>query len=436
MNTKIFAGALAALMTTTALGAHAAGEVEYATVKYDGGITTHVTLGITNGANTPNTAVVGPLSNTMTLEMDGRVKCDQDKDVNFVGSEIMFGAASVANHAVVKTNVLYFHDFEPAIIEWAGQFNGGWITEAGGDQDFVVPLNAVKAGNPLVRFDPVEEFNKKMQAFINNGGTKFDFMTNDQSFSVPKTISMFGACQKTKSGQFPTGDVKVGQFTVNIRVKYNGNPNLKGDVNPIIAQAQPQGGFQAGYNPLKITEGEIIAFVPNYVGPCPADPKFRVTLKGGGEGQVRIRILAGNSTEHESPVLDFENGELIYDFTSHLNYFGQASLNNKISRGFKLEVATKDKSKPAFRAGGFKRYDEVSWSSTCTPKLAVGTGGQGGIQAGGGAQQNPSSGQILQKQPVKPTPGFQVRPVNPDPTPVPPLRLAPQQTDPRPQRAQ
>lgn len=417
MKSYLLAGAMAALMTTTAFGAQA-GEVDYVSLAYDGGITTHVTLGITNGGTTANTAVVGPLSNSMTLEMDGHVKCDKDRHVDFVGSSIYFGAAYVFVDAVVDTNTLYSKNFNPSHSEWTGLI-GGWVTEGDGDKNFVVPLNQVKVGAPLVRFDPVEEFNKKMQAHINNGGSKLVFLQNDQSFFVQKAISMSGACQRIKSGEFPTAQVKVAQTSVNIVVRYNGNPDLKGDVNPIIAQAQPQGGFQAGYNPLTLTSGEITAFIPNYVGTCPADPKFRVKLKGGGEGQVMIRILAGNSTVHQSVALDFENGELIYDFTDHLSYFGPASLNNKIQHLFKLKVTTKDKSKPAFRLGGYKQLDDLSWSHTCIPKLSVGTGGMGGIQAGGA---------VPNQAPAR---KLKVQPITPEPAPL--LKVAPQQT--KPQRA-
>lgn len=417
MKSHLLAGAVAALMTASAFGAQA-GEVDTVSLAYDGGITTHVNLGITNGGTTANTAVVGPLGNSMTLEMDGHVKCDKDRHVNFIGSSIYFGAAYVFVDAVVDTNTLYSTNFNPSNSTWHGLVTG-WITEGDGNKNFVVPLNQVKMGAPLLRFDPAEEFNKAMQAHINNGGSKLVFLQNDQSISVQRVISMSGACQRIKSGEFPTGQVKVAQTAVNISVRYTGNPNLKGDVNPIIAQAQPQGGFQAGYNPLTLTSGELTAFVPNYVGTCPADPKFRVKLKGGGEGQVLIRILAGASTVHQSVALDFANGELIYDFTDHLSYFGPASLNNKIQHSFKLMVSTKDKSKPAFRAGGYKQHDQLSWSHTCIPKLSVGTGSMGGIQAGGAAQ-----GQT-------PARTLKVQPINPDPAPL--LKVAPQQ--PKPQRA-
>jgi hypothetical protein len=421
MKTHLLAGAVAVLMATTAFGAQAEEWVDYVSLAYDGGNTAHVTLGITNGATTANTAVVGPSSNSMTLQMDGHVKCVKNRHTNFIGSYIYFGAAYVFVDQVVDTNTLYSKSFNPSSSEWEG-LSKGWITEGDGDKNFVVPLNQVKAGAPLVRFDPVEEFNKKMQAHINNGGSKLEFMQNDQSFSVQKVISMSGACQKNKSGEFPTGQVKVAQASVNIVIKYEGSPNLKGDINPIIAQAQPKGGFQAGYNPLTLTSGELTAFVPNYVGTCPADPKFRVKLKGGGEGQVLIRILAGNATVHQSVALDFANGELIYDFTDHLSYFGPASLNNKIQHLFKLVVATKDKSQGAFRANSYKEKDQLTWSHTCIPKLSVGIGGQGGIQAGGGAPNQ--------------TPGLKlkVQPINPDPDPAQLLKVVPQQS--KPQRAQ
>ena len=106
MKSYQLAGAVAALMATTAFGAQADELVDYVALAYDGGITTHVTLGITNGATTANTAVVGPLGNSMTLTMDGHVKCGKNRHVDFIGSNIYFGAAFVFVDAVMDTNTL------------------------------------------------------------------------------------------------------------------------------------------------------------------------------------------------------------------------------------------------------------------------------------------------------------------------------------------
>ena len=415
MKTHLLAGAVAALMATTAFGDQAtAGQVDSVSLAYDGGIAIHLTMGITNGGTTANTAVVGPLGNSISLNMNGHVKCDKDKSVYYLGSNMYFGSAFVFVDMVSDTNTLYSASYNPSNSTWAGALSG-WITESGDSEDFVVPLNQIKAGPPLLRLDSAEEFNKAMQAHINNGGTKLSFMQSDRTFYAQRVVSMSGSCKDSKGNY--QGQVKVATTQVNIGIKYIGNPNLKGDVSAIIAQAQPQGGYQAGYNPLKLTTGELTAFVPNYVGTCPAEVKFRVKLTGGGEGKVLIRIMTGASTVHQSSALDFANGELIYDFTDHLGYFGKASLNNKIQHWFKLRVATKDKEKEHFRAGSYKEHDQLSWSHTCIPKLSVGIGSQGGIQAGGNQQQAPST-------------RLKVNPVSPNPDPALLLKVVPKEAKP------
>lgn len=413
MKPHALIGVLAALTVGAASTAHAGNEVESVSLAYNGGITVHVNLGITNGATTANTAVVGPLNNSMSLAMTGHVKCERDKNVAFTGSNIYFGSAYVFVDQVVTTNVVYTASFNPSFTTWGGTFKG-WTTEAGDNQPFVVPLNAIKNGPPLVRFDPVEEFNKRMQTHINNGGTKLDFLQHDHLFQVQRAVSMVGTCHRTK-GQ-PSAEAQVAQTTVNLNVKYTGNPNLS-NINPQISQALPQnGGFKAGYNPLALSGGELIAFQPNYVGKCPAEPKFRVKMTGGGTGEVKVRINQGGTTIHNSPAIAFANGEAIYEFTFPVPYEGKNSLNKKVSHDFRLYAKAKDEKEDYFPSH-WQYYDQLTWNHTCTPTLNVIMGGQGGIKA----KDEEGASQMQLK----------VQPVNPDPTPTPTLKVAPQQTKPR-----
>lgn len=143
MKSHLLAGALAALITTTAFGAQAAKLTDYVSLAYDGGVAPLVTLGITNGATTVNTAVVGPLANSMTLKMDGHVKCVKDKSVDFQSSKIFFGAG-FAFRATWKLkseieeldrmtkrqdqiDCVVTEDYKLRPARLAGQENVGWI---------------------------------------------------------------------------------------------------------------------------------------------------------------------------------------------------------------------------------------------------------------------------------------------------------------------
>lgn len=175
-----------------------------------------------------------------------------------------------------------------------------WITEAAATYQYQVPLNALK--NPAkanYQLDVLAEFNAAMNSFIQQGGSKLDYLKSNRTIDVQRQVSVMGACWTGLSSKGFATYTKP----LTIRIKYQGNTKLTA-INAQLGQ-MGGGGIQAGPQPKKITAGQILPYAPNYQGACPADQKFRVQLNGVSKGEARYRITQGNGTVYDSPALPF-----------------------------------------------------------------------------------------------------------------------------------
>ncbi len=369
---------------------------------------------MSNGSSIANVNVQS-LTTSLTLPISSTVKCAKSQ-WGYSHSLVGFGAF---NPTFLDAGVVHQAPNPNAgHTTWTGL---KWITEAATTYQYQVPLNALK--NPAkssYQLDVLAEFNAAMNSFIQQGGTKLDYLKSNRTIDVQRQVSVMGACWTGLSSKGFATYTKP----LTIRIKYQGNPKL----TAINAQLGQMGGrgIQAGPQPLQITTGQILPYAPNYQGACPADLKFRVQLNGVGKGEARYRITQGNSTVYDSPALPFANGKLQHDFNVVMPYFGKQSLNNKILHKYRLYVRFKDE-KAAVWPAHYQLLGDKDWSHTCTPQLNDALDGQGGKGIDQVAPNNgsPTPGMKLQIQPkpADPKPGF--TPNRIAPTPIQPRSVQP-----------
>jgi hypothetical protein len=365
---------------------------------------------MSNGSSLANVNVQS-LTSSLKLPINSTVKCAKSQ-WDYSHSLVGFGAFNptfldaLVVHQAPNPNAGH--------TTWTGS---KWITEAAATHQYQVPLNALK--NPAKsdhQLDVLAEFNAAMNTFIQQGGTKLDFLKSNRTIDVQRQVSVLGACW--------TGVSSKGFATytrpLTIRIKYQGNPKLTA-INAQLGQ-MGGGGIQAGPQPMNITSGQILPYAPNYRGACPADLKFRVQLNGVGKGEARYQISQNGSTVFTSPALPFADGKLQHDFNVLMPYLGKQSLNNKVPHTYRLHVRFKDE-KTAVWPAHYQLLGSKDWSHTCVPQLNGALGGQGGQ----GIDQLAPNGD-------SPTPGMKVqaqpKPADPGPN-FTPSRIAPQPAQPR-----
>jgi hypothetical protein len=386
-----------------------------------------VTIKDFSGGTSVAAVDIKPVTTHLTFPLESRVKCGKNSG-GYSHTNVGFGAF---NPTFGDTLVMY-HEANPegGYTQWSG---GQWISQAPGVRQFQVALSALKnPAYPDYELDPVAEFYKAMEQFVSQGGTQLDFLRQDRTIEVQKTLSAMGACWMGFSGK-ALGRVNT---PVTIRIRYQGNPNLS---NVNVAIGQQQGGIQAGDMPLQIISGEILPYAPNYVGACPAELKFRVRLTAAGKGEIRYRINQNGSTVFESPALVSNGGETTHDFTFALPAVGNHQLNQVQQRSFTLHARGKDE-KENFWPAHWQHYGNKGWSFKCTPQVSIGVGGVG---PGGGvnlAPPTPGGGiptpgtriNAPTATPVPPAPGFAPAAGSREP-PAPQLNVAPVTPPPPPQ---
>jgi hypothetical protein len=355
-----------------------------------------------SGGNSLDGVDIKPVTTHLSFPLQSRVKCAKNSG-GYSHMDVGFGSF---NPTFLDALVLHSEkNPEAGYTEWSGNQS---ISQAPGTYQYQVALSALKnPGLPDYELDPVAEFNKAMEQFVSQGGTKIDFLRQNRTIEVQRKLTAMGACWKGFSGK-ALGRVNT---PVTIRIKYQGNPNL---TNVKVAVGPQQGGIQVGPNPLKIVSGEIQPHAPTYVGACPADLKFRVRLKVGGKGGLKYRINEGGSTVYQSPSLDFAGGgEFTHDFTFTVPFEGKNSLGQMKQRTFTLHALGKDVEEAVWPVH-YQNYGNKSWNYKCTPQVSVGVGGVGPGGANLAPAPAPGDGGMA---PVPATP--QLKAVPPAP-PVPP----------------
>ena len=313
---------------------------------------------------------IQPTDTVMNIPLKGFIQCIKDKKVGFEKARMFFGTAHLQGNSIVPVNATYQHSYHPTFKVWTGLF-GGWIAEAGNSTPFEVPLAKIKNGDPSIRFDPVEEFNKKLAAHVNGGGTKLEFLQNDQIFSVERPITLAAYCSK---GPIPKGGYAT--TMVPISIKFKGDPNL------VKASPKPASPNNLAAK-FSLTEAKVSPHVKNYVGKCPANLGFRVTLEAQGKGVVKYRMV--NEVGAKGPIntVNFSNGGVkLIDFSKHIKEPAAGNLNKfAIHSGQNSGGINKFKKAPGDKKQGSWKVEIVepakstsaesfySWECKSTPKF-------------------------------------------------------------------
>jgi hypothetical protein len=385
-----------------------------------------VTIKDFSGGTSVAAVDIRPVTTHLTFPMESRVKCGKNSG-GYSHMNVGFGAF---NPTFGDTLVMHSEpNPEAGYTEWAG---GQWVSQAAFTHNFQVALSALKnPAYPDYELDPVAEFNKAMDQFVSQGGTKLDFLRENRTIEVQRKLTALGACWMGFSGK-ALGTINT---TVTIRIRYQGNPNLS---NLNVAIGQQQGGIQVGETPLQIISGEILPYASNYAGACPAELKFRVRLTAAGKGELRYQINEGGSTVYQSPTLVSSGGEITHDFTFALPAVGNHQLNQVQQRTFTLHARGKDQN-DNFWPAHWQYYGNKGWSFKCTPQVSIGVGGVGpggGVNLapmppGGGTPTPGTRINAPATTPVPPTPGF-AAPAGSQPPPAPRPQVAPAPNEPSP----
>jgi hypothetical protein len=287
------------------------------------GINIHVVLRNKAVDKHVNSVDIQPEKSSMNIPFQGLVKCKKSKKVDFTGARAYFGTVSRSGNSIEKVNSLYDATYHPSFATWTGLI-GGWITEAGNYDPFVVPLNKVKNGHPAVRFDPVALFNEKLQSHINGGGSKLDFLKNDQSVTVNRPVSLAGTCREAESYSKSTHGSGYITVSMPLTILYKGDANL----HAAIANNSPN-QFASEF---QVSSASVTPFVKDYVGQCPVYLKFRVAFKTQGVGDVKFRLISEQGAKGSVKTIKVsknDNGTKIFDFTRSIGEVKQGGIDDK-----------------------------------------------------------------------------------------------------------
>ena len=274
------------------------------------GINLHVQLENKSQNKHVSNVNIQPTSDVMAIPLKGFVQCAKDKGTDFIGAKMYFGTVQRTGKNVVPINVLHEDTYYPTASEWTGLL-GGWVAEAGNYEPFEVPLGAVKNGPQDLRIDPLAEFNKKLQKHINEGGSKLEFLKKEQFITLNRPISLAGTCRESIS--FSQSEIGSGYITASIpiTIRYKGDPELYGGVD--------KGNMANDLAvPFQVTSTKVIPHVKDYVGECPVDLKFRLSMKAQGTGTVKFRMVSEQGAKGPIHSINFNKNDLgskVFDFT-------------------------------------------------------------------------------------------------------------------------
>lgn len=182
---------------------------------------------------------------------------------NYDGApRIHFGI--VGNSQAASTGALYTvaaPDISITTYERSNKLNTkGYVKQVQGSPwNFSIPVNRlVKPGN-AGSLDIAGEFDRRLQAFVKNGGKKIDFLRQDQHFDMVGHVTLEAACFSV----MPRKAFHTRPFQVS--VKYKGDTSLKNDpAIPVPGNPQVKLPFQASNVELSVSPDKITA-------PCPFD---------------------------------------------------------------------------------------------------------------------------------------------------------------------
>lgn len=384
-----------------------------------------VTLQNTSGSLFADQVSLAPQSDTLKLPLGAHVKCIKDKHVEFSHARAYFGPATMAGGEIDSGQTLFNAVYHPSFTVWDGVGNGKWNTEAGNQSSFDVPLASVRNGPDNIAFDPVAEFQQRLDKHVAQGGDRLKFLQQPQEFTLGRVVSLGGWCRK--DGVNRSG---VHSVFVTIKIRHEGQPDLK-DKPKLNAQLGGMPGQSINQNlPMQLTSATFQPNMPDHIGSCPPaqDPMIRVNYSGSGKGTVRFSIEDGSAVHGTTDIpFDASNGPAHFDFAYPL----KAKLVAKpqwaeVNKTFQhhLVIRAKFRDEQANNWSDWKSYGSAMWSHRCTPSLnVVPFGNQGGKLQAPGMSPQPDPATI--RRPIEPTPPGSTPSILAPRAPRAPARLAP-----------
>ena len=357
----------------------------------------------------------------MDFGLSGTVYCDPGINVRFKGGYAFFGNLTLDGDGNVNaSNTLHGQNSFSVAYQEKKNDPIEYV-----DNIFSVPLNKVKNGSAALKVDPVAELNKKLQQHINNGGKAVNFYRNEQQVVLQRPISIAGICGNNSKNS-------AGYYTKNhtIQIIYEGDKNVVDHkLNPQLGQQPgqiklnakpipivPMGGngtIEAGYQPLQISQANILAETLSYTGHCPKELKFTVRIKGQGRGGVKYRVKDGITHIKSSGSMIFdEKGTWWQDVFTYT--VKAEKMNQQVNHNFSLKVEYRDGQAQGM---GWKEFNGtgLQWKHKCTPQSKFNMGQQqGGLQFNNNSN---SQGMDIKVKPVQTeSQGMKVNPIQTEPT--------------------
>lgn len=351
----------------------------------------------------------------LDFDMSGSVTCKSANKVAFHGAWGYFGPVAMGGLNNLKTEAtLHYDDLDVAYTD-----KNHDIAEYTVDT-LSVPYSKIKSGHPAIRVDAVAEIEKKLQAFVQNGGKASDFYKQDQDIVLQRPIALVAMCGKPADNTY--GYVNKNHT---VQIKYIGDPAVQ-DV-PILNAQMNNNPNQIGQNenlPFQLNNIQFQPNIPHYTGKCVPDqnPKIRVNfnIAGGKQGLIDLRIASvsnqyadyGNYFETAGIAKNPNNGGGHLDFSfplkemlSQEKYSWMVELNNKTySHNMRIEARFKNFD-GSNQWSQWQEFDTAVFKHRCVPQLAPQL--QGGLNGSVGGFQNgdndsPKPGGTIQAMPVTP----------------------------------
>lgn len=388
-----------------------------------------VTLQNTSASPYADQVSLAPQSPTLRLAMGASVKCIKDKQVEFSHARAYFGPATMSGGDIDSSQTLHSAAYDPSFTVWDGVGNGQWNSEAGNASTFDVPLDALKNGPNNIAFDPVAEFQQRLDQHVAKGGDRLQFLQQPQTFTIGRVVSLGGWCRKDGTSRSGVNSVFAA-----IQVRYPGQPDLK---NKPQLNAQLGGVPAQGINqnlPMQLNSATFQPNMPDHVGSCPPaqDPIIRVNYSGSGKGWVRFSIVDGSAVHGTGDIaFDSTQGPAHFDFAYPL----KAKLVSRpqwaeVNKTFQhhLVIRAKYRDAQSNEWSDWSNYGSALWNHRCTPSLnVVPFGQQGGkVQAPGQPTPGPADPSPLVRRPIEASPAASVPGgIQAPRTPRAPARLSP-----------
>ncbi len=322
-----------------------------------------------------NFANIQPKTSSFDVDFRGVVICQKNKRVDYITSKVYLGNVSLFVDTINEQGAHLLGDYKPSFEEWSGT---KWFGEAGNFDPVTFNINQLKNLSQDIRIDPLAEFNKKLNAHINGGKSKLDFLQNEQFFSINRPITLASACRKyLEPGNHQR---KWGYKTINVNFsfRYAGDPEIHN-------KAQVKAGLIGGQSeinqnlPLKLNEAKFQPNMPHHIGKCApdTDPVIRVNYKGNGKGKIRFMV-----EDNGSPV--FSTNEISYDSKQQLNQHldfeypliaklaqraDWRQINKTINHPLQVKAKVKDVNANSW--SDWEDFGSATWRHRCTPQLAI-----------------------------------------------------------------